>query len=49
MLNRLRCSVNIKHEIILKDLDKTTAKQVETALILQYQTTIPALGYNSNC
>ena len=40
---------NIKHEIILKDLDKTTAKQVETALILQYQTTIPALGYNSNC
>ena len=40
---------NIKHEIILKNLDKTTAKQIEKALISQYQTTIPALGYNSNC
>lgn len=38
---------NIKHEIILENLNEKTAKQIEKALILQYQTTIPALGYNS--
>lgn len=37
---------NIKHEIILTDLSKETAKEIESALILQYKTTIPALGYN---
>ena len=38
---------NVKHEIILENLNEKTAKQIEKALILQYQTTIPALGYNS--
>lgn len=40
---------NIKHEIILQDLSKETAREMEKILINQYKTMIPALGYNNNC
>lgn len=38
---------NIKHEIIIDNLTYETAKIIESSLINQYKTYIPALGYNS--
>lgn len=37
---------NVKHEIIMSNLNKQSALMIEEALINQYKTNIPACGYN---